>query len=249
MHPHDAGYAQRTRDSFARQAAMATLGATLESVDSGRVVLATIVGFVMGIARLSSNWLIARLATVYVEVARNVPLLLQLFVWYFALIPQLPGPRQSWLLPAGAVLNNRGLSIPSPVPQQGAGLVVAAFCIGLLVSIGLRIWASRRWRDTGQRFPVLWWSLGLVVGLPLLVAAATGGPVTFEYPELKGFNYNGGFVVLPEFIALLAGLVFYTGAFIAEIVRSGIQGVSTGQKEAARALGLTSGQILKLVSF
>jgi general L-amino acid transport system permease protein len=211
------------------------------------IVLATIVGFVMGIARLSSNWLIARLATVYVEVARNVPLLLQLFVWYFALIPQLPGPRQSWLLPAGAVLNNRGLSLPAPLAQPGAGLVAVALGLGILASIGLRIWASRRWRATGQRFPVLWSTLGLVVGLPLLVALAMGLPLAFQYPELKGFNYNGGIVILPEFIALLAGLVFYTGAFIAEIVRAGIQGVSNGQKEAARALGLTSGQMLKLV--
>lgn len=211
------------------------------------IVLATIVGFVMGIARLSSNWLIARLATVYVEVARNVPLLLQLFVWYFALIPQLPLPRQSWLLPAGAVLNNRGLSLPVPVLQPDAGIVLAALAIGIAASVALKIWAARRWRATGVRFPVFWASLGLIVGLPLLVAAVLGFPVTFQYPELSGFNYSGGIVVLPEFIALLAGLVFYTGAFIAEIVRSGIQGVSSGQKEAARALGLTNGQMLKLV--
>ncbi|MEZ5818138.1 MAG: amino acid ABC transporter permease [Hyphomicrobiaceae bacterium] len=211
------------------------------------IVFATLVGFVMGIARLSSNWLIARLATVYVEIARNIPLLLQLFVWYFALIPQLPLPRQSWHLPAGAVLNNRGLSLPSPIWQPGAGAVVTALVIGVVGSIALRIWAARRWRETGQQFPVFWASVGLIIGLPLLAAAAKGFPVTFEYPELKGFNFSGGIVVLPEFIALLAGLVFYTGAFIAEIVRSGIQGVSSGQKEAARALGLTNTQMLKLV--
>jgi general L-amino acid transport system permease protein len=211
------------------------------------IVLATLVGFVMGIARLSSNWLIARLATVYIEVARNVPLLLQLFVWYFALIPQLPLPRQSWLLPAGAVLNNRGLSIPAPILQPDAGIVLAALAIGIGVSIALRVWAVRRWRATGQRFPVLWASLGLIIGFPLVVAAILGFPVAFQYPELRGFNYSGGIVVLPEFIALLAGLVFYTGAFIAEIVRSGIQGVSSGQKEAARALGLTTNQMLRLV--
>jgi len=211
------------------------------------IVLATIVGFVMGIARLSNNWLIARLATVYVEVARNVPLLLQLFVWYFALIPQLPLPRQSWQLPAGVVLNNRGLSLPAPVLQPDAGIVLATLALAIAASIGLRFWANRRWKATGERFPVFWTSLGLIVGLPLVVAAALGFPVTFQYPELKGFNYSGGIVVLPEFIALLAGLVFYTGAFIAEIVRSGIQGVSSGQKEAARALGLTNNQMLKLV--
>jgi general L-amino acid transport system permease protein len=211
------------------------------------IVFATIVGFAAGIARLSSNWLIARLATVYVEVVRNVPLLLQLFVWYFALIPQLPGPRQSWQLPAGAILNNRGLSIPAPIGQPGAGLVLGGLVAGVLLSVVLRVWAARRWRDTGQQFPVGWATLGLVAGLPLAVAGFTGFPVTFEYPELRGFNYQGGIVVLPEFIALLLGLVFYTGGFIAEIVRAGIQGVNKGQKEAARALGLTNGQMLKLV--
>ena len=211
------------------------------------IFFATVVGFVMGIARLSSNWLIARLATVYVEIVRNVPLLLQLFVWYFALLPQLPGPRQSVLLPGGAVLNNRGLSLPAPMAQPGAGLVIAAFLVGLVAAIGLRILAMRRWRQTGERVALLWRALGLVIGLPLIAAAATGFPVSFEYPELRGFNYGGGIVVLPEFMALLAGLVFYTGAFIAEIVRAGIQGVSKGQKEAARSLGLTNGQMLKLV--
>ncbi|MGD9802737.1 MAG: amino acid ABC transporter permease [Hyphomicrobiaceae bacterium] len=211
------------------------------------IVFATIVGFVMGIARLSSNWLIARLATVYVEVARNVPLLLQLFVWYFALLPQLPPPRQSWSLPGGAILNNRGLSLPSPVLQQDAAGALGPLAIGIAAAVLLRIWARRRWRLTGRQFPVLWASLALIVGVPLLAAVAIGLPVTFEFPELRGFNYSGGFVVLPEFIALLAGLVFYTGAFIAEIVRSGIQGVSTGQKEAARALGLTNNQTLRLV--
>jgi len=211
------------------------------------IFFATIVGFVMGIARLSSNWLIARLATVYVEIVRNIPLLLQLFVWYFALLPQLPGPRQSYLLPAGAVLNNRGLSLPAPVAEPGAGIVLGAFLVGLAAALALRVLAQRRWRRTGVRAPLLWPTLGLVVGLPLLAAAATGVPVTFTYPELRGFNYSGGIVVLPEFMALLAGLVFYTGAFIAEIVRAGIQGVGKGQKEAARSLGLTNTQMLRLV--
>ena len=178
---------------------------------------------------------------------RNIPLLLQLFVWYFALIPQLPRPRESWHLPAGAILNNRGLSVPAPVWQPGAGTVLGALIVGFLAALLIRTWAAKRWRETGQRFPVGWTTLGLVVGLPLVAAAFAGFPVTFEYPVLQGFNYHGGFVVLPEFIALLLGLVFYTGGFIAEIVRAGIQGVSKGQKEAARALGLTNGQMLKLV--
>jgi general L-amino acid transport system permease protein len=211
------------------------------------IVLATIVGFVMGIARLSTNWLIARLATAYVEIARNIPLLLQLFVWYFALIPQLPGPRQSWLLPGGSVLNVRGLSLPAPLFQAGSGLVLAALVVAIALTVGIAVWARRRWISTGQRFPVLWTSLALLVGLPGIAAIVTGFPIAFEYPELRGFNYQGGIVVLPELIALLLGLVFYTGAFIAEVVRAGIQGVGKGQKEAARALGLGNGQMLRLV--
>jgi general L-amino acid transport system permease protein len=211
------------------------------------IVLATIVGFVMGIARLSGNWLIARLATVYVEIARNVPLLLQLFVWYFALLPQLPMPRQSVQLAGGAVLNNRGLALPAPIFHPGAEAVLLALLAAVGGVIALKVWAGRRFRQTGRRFPVLWASLGLLVGLPLLATAAAGLPVTFEYPVLKGFNYTGGIVVLPEFIALLAGLVFYTGAFIAETVRSGIQGVPSGQREAALALGLSKGLMLRLV--
>ncbi len=211
------------------------------------IVLATIVGFSVGIARLSNNWLVARLATVYIEVARNVPLLLQLFVWYFAVLKNLPGPRDSIQLPGGSVLNVRGLSFPAPVPQSGAGFVLVAAIVGLVVTIALNVWASRRQRATGQPFNRLWPSLGILFGFPILAAALMGFPFTFDYPVLRGFNFQGGIVVLPEFIALLLGLVFYTGAFIAEIVRAGIQGVSRGQKEAARALGLTSGQMLKLV--
>ena len=211
------------------------------------IVLATLVGFTVGIARLSSNWLIARLANVYIEIARNVPLLLQLFVWYFAVLKNLPAPRQSLSLPGGAVLNVRGLSLPAPIMKPGAGWIVAALVAAVLGSIALRIWARRRQLATGQQFPVLWTALGLITGLPLLAALATGVPIGVEYPQLKGFNFQGGIVVLPEFMALLLGLVFYTGAFIAEIVRAGIQGVGKGQKEAASALGLTQGQVLKLV--
>ncbi len=211
------------------------------------IVLATIVGFVMGIARLSTNWLIARLATVYIETIRNVPLLLQLLVWYSAVLAPLPGPRQSIALPAGAVLNNRGLSLPSPIFQPGAGLILAALIAAIILSIAIGMWARRRRLATGMPFPVFLTTLGLIVALPLLAALLTGFPVTFDYPVLKGFNYQGGVVVLPEFMALLLGLTIYTGAFIAEIVRSGIQGIGSGQKEAARALGLTNGQMLKLV--
>lgn len=211
------------------------------------IVLATIVGFTVGIARLSPNWIVSRLATAYVEVARNVPLLLQLFVWYFAVLKQLPPPRQSMLLPGGAVLNVRGLSLPAPVWLPGSSIVLAGLVAALVAAIAIRMWARRRQRATGQIFPAFWTGLGLVIGVPMVLAAVMGFPVSFEMPELKGFNYQGGIVILPELIALLLGLVFYTASFIAEIVRAGIQGVSKGQKEAARALGLSNGQTLNLV--
>jgi general L-amino acid transport system permease protein len=211
------------------------------------IVLATILGFVIGIARLSSNWLVAKLATVYVEVIRNLPLLLQLMFWYFAVLKNLPGPRQSLALPAGASLNVRGLYLPAPVPQDGFGAVLWALLFGIVASIAIYIWARRRQMATGQRFPVLWATIGLIVGLPLLAYLLTGMPLTFDYPELKGFNFQGGMVVQPEFMALLVGLSMYTASFIAEIVRAGILGVSKGQKEAARAIGLSNGQMLRLV--
>ncbi len=211
------------------------------------IVLATIIGFIIGIARLSSNWVVAKLATVYVEVIRNLPLLLQLMFWYFAVLKNLPGPRQSLALPAGASLNVRGLYLPAPVPQDGFGAVALALLLGLIGSIAIYVWARRRQMATGEQFPILWASLGLVLGLPLVVYLLSGMPLTFDYPELKGFNFQGGMVVQPEFMALLLGLSIYTASFIAEIVRAGIMGVSKGQKEAARAIGLTNGQMLRLV--
>src|SRR5262249_47972675 len=211
------------------------------------IVLATILGFVMGIARLSTNWLIARLAGLYVEIARNVPLLLQLFVWYFAVLKNLPGPRQSYHLPVGAYLNLRGLYLPKPIVQSGFGIELGAFCLGIAGTVLIYLWARRRQRLTGQRFPVLWTAFSLIIVLPIVVFFLAGEPLTLDYPELKGFNFEGGVVVLPELIALICGLVFYTGSYIAEIVRAGIQGVSKGQKEAARALGLSPGQVLRLV--
>ena len=211
------------------------------------VVFATIVGFIMGIARLSTNWLIARLATVYVETIRNIPLLLQLFVWYFAVLKSLPPPRQSLELMGGAVLNLRGLYLPEPLPQPGFEAPLAAWALGVLASIGVAIWAKRRQRLTGAQFHTGLAAFVLIVLLPVATFFVVGAPLEFDYPTLRGFNYTGGIVVLPELLALLLGLVIYTGAFIAEIVRAGIQGVPKGQKEAASAIGLSTGQTLRLV--
>jgi general L-amino acid transport system permease protein len=211
------------------------------------IVAATVLGFAIGIARLSSNWLIARLAGAYVEIVRNLPLLLQLFFWYFAVLKNLPAPRQSHTLPGGAYFNVRGLYLPAPVFEPGSGLVVGALAAGIVAAIALRWWARRRQELTGERLPLLWPSLALIVAPPLAAFFAAGSPLTLDYPQLRGFNFQGGIAVLPELIALWLGLSIYTASFIAEIVRAGILGVPKGQTEAAQALGLSRGQVLRLV--
>ncbi len=211
------------------------------------IVIATILGFFIGIGRLSSNWLIARLCGVYVETLRNLPLLLQLFFWYFAVLKSLPGPRQSISLPLGSTLNVRGLYVPAPIPESGFRAVLIALALGIIGSIAVSIWSRRRQMQTGQRFPVLWTSLGLIVVLPLLVHLVLGMPLSWEYPTLRGFNFQGGIAIQPELMALVIGLSTYTASFIAEIVRAGIAGVPRGQREAANALGLSSGLSMRLV--
>jgi general L-amino acid transport system permease protein len=211
------------------------------------IVLSTVLGFIIGIARLSSNWLVARLATVYVELIRNVPALLQLFFWYFAVLKALPLPRQSLALPGGGFLNVRGLYLPAPVPQPGFDLVWLALLSAIVVSVVVALVARRRQLLTGKRFPVLWTTLGLITLVPFGAFIVLGRPLSFDYPELNGFNFRGGVVLQPEFVALLLGLSIYTASFIAEIVRSGIMGVTKGQKEAALAIGLSKSQSLRLV--
>ena len=211
------------------------------------IVFATVLGFIIGIARLSTNWLVARLAGAYVEIVRNLPLLLQLFFWYFAVLKTLPAPRQSFTLPGGAFFNVRGLYLPMPVPEAGFSRVIAAFVAGLIIALAVGLWARRRQLATGQSFPVFRTAAAIILGMPLLAYFASGEPLAWSFPELRGFNFQGGIVVLPELLALLFGLSFYTASFIAEIVRAGIQGVPKGQTEAAQALGLTHRQSLRLV--
>jgi general L-amino acid transport system permease protein len=211
------------------------------------VVLATILGFLIGIARLSKNWLLARMAGFYVETIRNIPLLLQLLFWYNAVLKALPGTRDSFAIPGGGFLNNRGLFLPQPVLQPGSGSALIALAAGVVAAIVYRSWARRRQMRTGQQAPVLWVALGLVVALPLAVLAASGFPVSFNFPEAGRFNIRGGIEVLPEFMALLFGLSIYTASFIAEVVRAGILSVAKGQTEAAYSLGLRPGPTLRLV--
>jgi general L-amino acid transport system permease protein len=211
------------------------------------IFFATIVGFLVGIARLSKNVLVSRIAAGYVEIIRNLPLLLQLLFWYNAVLKALPDLRDSLSFPGGGFLNNRGLFLPQPIFQDRFKYVLAAVILGVLGSIAFRYWAKQRQLRTGQQAPVLWVTLGLVLGLPLLVFFFGGAAVEFTFPEKGRFNIRGGVEILPEFVALLFGLVIYTGAFIAEVVRAGILAVSHGQTEAAGALGLRGGPTLRLV--
>ncbi|WP_070963375.1 amino acid ABC transporter permease [Vibrio sonorensis] len=211
------------------------------------IILATFLGFVMGIARLSSNWLVSRFAAVYIETFRNIPLLLQIFFWYFAVLQALPSARQSISLGEAIFLNVRGLFFPAPVFEQGSAIVVAVFLIGVAATIAVNIWANNKQKLTGQQTPMGRIALGLIVVVPVLVYFLTGSPISAEYPELKGFNFRGGISIIPELAALLLALSIYTASFIAEIVRSGINAVSHGQTEAAMSLGLPRSRTLKLV--
>lgn len=211
------------------------------------IVLATVLGTILGIARLSRNWLVAQTARIYVEVIRNLPLLLQLLFWWTLFRDMFPGPRDAHNPLSGVFLSNRGVRVPSLVWQFEHTMVLLAVLVGVIITFGLSRWARQRQEATGQQFPMLYAGLALIVGMPLLVFFGLGAPFELEIPALRGFNFIGGVNMTPEFAALLIGLVMYTAAFIGEIVRSGILAVSHGQTEAALALGLRRGQVLRLV--
>ncbi|NAW82405.1 ABC transporter permease subunit [Vibrio sp. V43_P6S15P86] len=231
--------------SYGRTFIIGLLNTALVSVLG--IILATVIGFTMGVARLSSNWLVSRLAAVYIETFRNIPLLLQIFFWYFAVLQALPSPRQSLSLGEAIFLNVRGLYFPAPEMEPGSGFVIAALIFGVIASLLINVWANNKQRLTGQQTPMGRIALGLVVGLPLIVYFLAGMPISLNYPELKGFNFQGGISIIPELAALLLALSVYTASFIAEIVRSGINAVSHGQTEAAMSLGLPRAKTLKLV--
>jgi general L-amino acid transport system permease protein len=211
------------------------------------VVLATMLGLLVGIGQISSNWLFARLCRAYVEVMRNVPLLLQLFFWYFAVLRALPGPRESWSLLGGAFLNNRGLYLPRPLAEPGFEVVVLAFAAGMIAA-AIHSYRQRVTREqTGRAGAVGRTMVALCLVPPLVAAGVMQFPLSFNWPELSGFDFEGGFTVLPELMALVIALATYTSGYIAEIVRAGIQGVPKGQVEASEALGLTRTQALRLV--
>lgn len=211
------------------------------------IITASIVGLLVGLGRLSNNWLIAKLSTIYVEVFRNIPPLLVIFFWYKGVLSLLPEVRKALALPLSVFVTNRGIYMPAPIFGDSIWIVAVAFVIGLIGAIIYSRWASKRQMATGQRSPVLMVNLALIVGLPLLAFIGLGLPVSFDVPKLGKFNMQGGTVVGPEFLSLYLALSFYTASFIAEIVRAGIRGVSKGQSEAAHALGIRPGLTTRLI--
>lgn len=232
-------------DSYARALLVGALNTVKVAVLG--IALCTLLGALVGVARLSANWLVSRLAAAYIEVLQDVPVLLQLFFWYALFYESFPGPREALNPLPGVFLCNRGLifGIPAAHPAFPAmGWAFLAACAG---AWALRRWAYRRQDRTGRAFPVVQASLTLLLGVPGLVWVAYGTPTAMDVPHLAGFNFRGGVTVSPEFSALLLGLVLYTSAFVAEIVRAGIQSVGKGQREAALSIGLRPGHVLNLV--
>ena len=213
------------------------------------MILTTILGTVVGVFTLSSNWLISKIGFLYVEVFQNVPVLLQLFFFYALFYEIFPGPRQALNPVAGVFFTNRGVDFAVPAPDPAWMYMGWAFVAAIVLTWLVNRWAVKRQEQSGQQFPTFWVGLGMLIGLPLLVWILNGAPTQMDVPVLKGFNFQGGRNISPEFSALLIGLVLYTASFIAQIVRAGIQSISHGQTEAAMSIGLKPSLVLKLVIF
>ena len=215
------------------------------------ILFATTLGFVLGIMRLSKNWLVSATATIYVETVRNIPLLLQLFIWYALVLKPLPSPVNALSMGDAFFVSNKGLFFPAPAFTSGAWLAFVLLIAAVFAALMIRYWAKARQAATGEQFPHLLTGIGLIIVAPILGLIVAGWPLSFEYPVLdtSGMikNFRGGLTIYPEFAALLVGLSIYTASFIAEIVRAGIQAVSHGQTEAAGALGIRSGPMLRLI--
>jgi general L-amino acid transport system permease protein len=216
-------------------------------VSSIGIVLTVFFGVFIGIARLSKNWLVAKLAAVYIEVMQDIPVLLQLVFWYAVFYESFPAPRQALSPIRGVYFTNRGMVFAVLQPHPVYGYMAIAFVVGCLAVWALRRWAKKRQEKTGQIFPLILVSIAILLALPLAIWLVGGAPLKMNVPKLVGFNFEGGVTLSPEFAALLLGLVLYTAAFVAEIVRAGIQAIGRGQVEAAMALGLRPGQVLRLV--
>jgi general L-amino acid transport system permease protein len=211
------------------------------------IVITILLGTVIGVARLSSNWLVSRLAAIYTEVIQDIPVLLQLFFWYAIITETLPPPREAINPGAGIFLSNRGVGFTIPEWHLAHQYMLLALVVGGILVYAIRRWARKRQERTGQFFPTFRVGVAIVFGLPFVTWLAFGAPLKMSAPELVGFNFEGGLTISPEFIALLMGLILYTAAFVAEVVRAGIQSVSKGQREAAMAIGLRPTLVLNLV--
>jgi general L-amino acid transport system permease protein len=232
-------------DSYTRVFLVGLLNTLLVSVIG--IFFATVIGFLVALGRLSPNWLLSRISGAYVELIRNLPLLFQILFWYLAVLSALPNPRQSISLFGSFFLSNRGFVVPKLIGQAGFEPFVAAVLIGIAASLLLQRYARRQLFESGRLITIWPYVVGLLIGLPLVTSLIFGAPVTFEMPELKGFNFSGGSRLIPEFVALTLALSTYTAAFIAEIVRAGILSVHKGQMEAGASLGLSRGSTLRLI--
>ena len=232
-------------DSYTRVFLVGLLNTLLVSVIG--IFFATVIGFLVALGRLSPNWLLSRISGAYVELIRNLPLLFQILFWYLAVLSALPNPRQSISLFGSFFLSNRGFVVPKPIANPGLEPFALAMLAAVVISLLLRRYARRQLFESGRLVTIWPYVVGLLIGLPLVTALVLGAPVTFEVPELKGFNFSGGSRIIPEFVALTVALSTYTAAFIAEIVRAGIQSVHKGQMEAGSSLGLHRGSVLRLI--
>jgi general L-amino acid transport system permease protein len=232
-------------DSYARVFFVGLLNTLLVAIIG--IFFATVIGFLIALGRLSPNWLLSRISGCYVELLRNLPLLFQILFWYLAVLGALPAPRQSIALFGSFFLSNRGFVVPTPIAQPGLEAVAIALVIAIVAAMALRSYARRQLFQSGRVLTIWPYIVGMLIGLPLIASLVFGVPVSFEIPQLKGFNFAGGSRIIPEFVALTLALSTYTGAFIAEVVRAGILSVHKGQMEAGSSLGLTRGATLRLI--
>ena len=234
-----------SRETHLVAAAVGILNTLLVAVCG--IVFATVLGFTMGVLRLSSNWLVSRMVYVFIEFTRNVPVLLHILLVHGIVVTTLPAPRKAIDVGGTMFVSNRGLYVPAPVFEDGAGIVGAVLLIAIIAAIAFRRWAKRVQDETGTIYPVFWICTGVIVGATGVAFLLAGMPLSWDLPELKGFNFRGGMALKPEFLALWLALSYYTACFIAEIVRAGILAVSHGQTEASYALGLRPNRTLQLV--
>ncbi|MDE0335565.1 MAG: ABC transporter permease subunit [Defluviicoccus sp.] len=234
-----------SRETHLVAAAVGILNTLLVAVCG--IAFATVLGFTMGVMRLSSNWLISRMVYVFIEFTRNVPVLLHILLVHGIVVTTLPAARKAINIGDTMFLSNRGFYVPAPVLEDGAGIVGAVLLVTVIAAIAFRRWAKRVQDETGKIYPVFWISAGVIVGATAVAFLAMGMPLSWDVPALKGFNFRGGMALKPEFLALWLALSYYTACFIAEIVRAGILAVSHGQTEASYALGLRPNRTLQLV--